>query len=139
SDLCLADKTYQKFNEKVKNESSEFIFQADRNKMKITETGDKLSVSYINKEEEEDSLTVDMVVLASALVPPKNIEELTNILDIERDEFGFIAVEPHKIGSVETSRPGIFVAGCVEGPKDIQSSVLQAEAAVAGILSFPVE
>ena len=139
SDLCLADKTYQKFNEKVKNESSEFIFQADRNKMKITETGDKLSVSYINKEEKEDSLTVDMVVLASALVPPKNIEELTNILDIERDEFGFIAVEPHKIGSVETSRAGIFVAGCAEGPKDIQSSVLQAEAAVAGILSFPVE
>ncbi|MDA3837580.1 MAG: FAD-dependent oxidoreductase [Candidatus Delongbacteria bacterium] len=139
SDLCLADKTYQKFNDKVSKESSEFIFQTDRNKMKITETGDKLSVSYVNKEEKEDSLTVDMVVLASALVPPKNIEELTNILDIERDEFGFIAVEPHKIGSVETSRAGIFVAGCAEGPKDIQSSVLQAEAAVAGILSFPVE
>ncbi|MCK5761038.1 MAG: CoB--CoM heterodisulfide reductase iron-sulfur subunit A family protein [Candidatus Delongbacteria bacterium] len=139
SDLCLADKTYQKFNEKVSNESSEFIFQADRNKMKITETGDKLSVSYINKEEKENSLTVDMVVLASALVPPENIEELTKILDIERDEYGFIAVESYKIGSVETSRPGIFVAGCAEGPKDIQGSVLQAQAAVAGILSIPVE
>ena len=80
-----------------------------------------------------------MVILASALVPPKNIENLTNALDIEIDEYGFIAVEPHKLGSVETSRPGIFVAGCAEGPKDIQGSVLQAQAAVAGILAFQVE
>jgi len=139
SDLCLPDKMYQKFNGNVKKDCSEFIFQTDRNKMKITETGDKLSVSFINKEEKEDTLSVDMVILASSFVPPKNIEELTNVLDIERDEYGFIAVETHKIGSVETSRAGIFVAGCAEGPKDIQSSVLQAEAAVAGILSIPVE
>lgn len=136
SDLCLADKTYQKFNDKVKEESSEFIYQSDRNKMKVTEEDGKLSVKYINNEEKEDSISVDMVILASSIVPPKNIEEITNALDIERDEFGFIAVEPHKIGSVETSRPGIFVAGCAEGPKDIQGSVLQAEAAVAGILSI---
>ncbi|MDA3885701.1 MAG: FAD-dependent oxidoreductase [Candidatus Delongbacteria bacterium] len=136
SDLCLPDKTYQKFNDKVKAESSEFIFQADRNKMTVSEDGDKLLITYLNNEEKESTLSVDMLILASSLVPPKDIEEITNALDIERDEFGFIAVEPHKIGSVETSRPGIFVAGCAEGPKDIQGSVLQAEAAVAGILSI---
>ncbi|MBN2790302.1 MAG: CoB--CoM heterodisulfide reductase iron-sulfur subunit A family protein [Candidatus Delongbacteria bacterium] len=136
SDLCLPDKTYQKFNTKVKEESSEFIFQTDRNKMKVSEDGDKILITYINNEEKESKLSVDMLILASSFVPPKDIEEITNALDIERDEFGFIAVEPHKIGSVETSRPGIFVAGCAEGPKDIQRSVLQAEAAVAGILSI---
>ena len=139
SDLCLPDKTYQKFCDKVSDESSEFVFQADRNNIKVTEEGGKLSLSYINKEEKEDSVKVDMVILASALVPPKNIENLTNALDIEIDEYGFIAVEPHKLGSVETSRSGIFVAGCAEGPKDIQGSVLQAQAAVAGILAFQVE
>lgn len=139
SDLCLPDKMYQKFNDKVKNESSEFIYQSDRNKMKIDEEGDKLKVNYLNGKGEESSLSVDMVILAGAIIPSKSTEELVKALDIETDEHGFISVEPYKIGSVETSRHGIFVAGCAEGPKDIQGSVLQSEAAVAGVLSIHAE
>jgi heterodisulfide reductase subunit A len=41
-----------------------------------------------------------------------------------------------KIGSIETSRSGVFVAGSAEGPKDIQTSVIQAEAAAGKIMAF---
>ncbi len=134
SDICLTDKNYQKFYDSVKSHDSEFIFQADMNSINIEEAGDKLNVKYLYKGKVEQ-ISTDMVILANSLVPPKNIVDLTEILKIDRDKYGFISVEPYEIGSVETSRAGIFVAGCVEGPKDVQSSILQAEAAVAGILA----
>ena len=136
SDICLTDKSYQKFFDETKSHDSEFIFQSDRKKMNITKKDGKLEVSYFNGKETKESILVEMVILENALRPSDTIEELTNALEIKRDFFGFIETEPSKIGSVETSRSGIFVAGCAEGPKDIQGSVIQSEAAVAGILSM---
>ena len=37
---------------------------------------------------------------------------------------------------VETINKGIFVVGCAEGPKDIQSSVIQAESAAGKVISL---
>jgi heterodisulfide reductase subunit A2 len=135
NDICVPDKTYQKFYEKVRSESSEFILQSNRDDMKIEGNGDKIKISYNNNKASMASLEVDMVILANALKPAENIEELISLLDVEKDQFGFIKAQTFRIGSVATSRPGIYVAGCAEGPKDIQGSVLQSEAAVAQVLS----
>jgi len=136
NDICVPDKTYQKFHEKVKSESSEFILQSNRDDMKITNKDEKLVISYQNKLNKADALEVDMVILANAIKPTNDIEELTSILGIEQDQYGFVATQIFRIGSVATSKPGIYVAGCAEGPKDIQGSVVQSEAAVAQILSI---
>ncbi len=136
SDICVIDKTYQKFYANVKSHTSEFIFLADREKMNIKEANGKLKITYLNNKNKEDSLVVDMVILESALAPSEGVEELAKSLEIDRDPYGFIAAQSFRLGSVATSRPGIFVAGCAEGPKDIQNSVIQSEAAVAGILSM---
>jgi len=135
SDICLPDKTYQKFYDKVNGHSTEFVYQADRNKMEITQKDDKIEVSYIDKKDAKNSVLVDMVILANAMVPANSSVELYKTLGIEKDKYGFVAAQTFRIGSVATSKPGIFVAGCAEGPKDIQSSVVQAEAAVAQIFS----
>ncbi len=136
SDICVTDKTYQKFHEEVKKGSSQFIYQADRDKMNITEKGGKLSVSYLDKDSKEADLNVDMVILASAVKPAEGSDTLCDKVGIDRDKFGFIETQAFKIGSVTTSKPGVFVAGCAEGPKDIQNSVIQSEAAVAQIMSL---
>ncbi len=136
SDICLPDKTYQKFQEEVKEHSSKFIYQADRDKMQIKEEKDKLIIEYLDNKEQKSSVQVDMVILANALKPAEGSEELKKVLGIEHDKFGFVEAQPFRIGSVATSRSGIFVAGCAEGPKDIQSSVIQSEAAVAQIMSL---
>ncbi len=139
TDVCLPDKSYQKYYENTKANNSQLLFQSDPKAMKITEKGGKLEVSYKNGKDTNDTLKVDMVILANSFQPPSDLEKLTKSLDIKRDSFGFIEAEPFNLGSVETSRPGIFVAGCVEGPKDVQSSFIQAEAAVAGVLTINVE
>ncbi|MDO9578592.1 MAG: FAD-dependent oxidoreductase [Candidatus Cloacimonadales bacterium] len=136
SDICLPDKTYQKFHEDVKAHSSQFIYQSDRDKMKITEENGKLKVGYLDNNNKDTSIQVDMVILANALKPAVGSDELEKVLGINHDKFGFVEAQPFRIGSVTTSKPGIFVAGCAEGPKDIQSSVIQSEAAVAEILSL---
>ncbi len=136
SDICVSDKTYQKFQKNVAKHSSKFIYRDDKSELEITQNDNKLKVSYQNNKGIQDAVTVDMVILANATVPSNDIELLTDVLQIEKDKFGFIDTQSFRIGSVVTSKPGIFVAGCAEGAKDLQSSVLQAEAAVSQILSM---
>lgn len=71
----------------------------------------------------------DLVVLSIGLEPPKEAEQLANRLGIELDKYGFC-----KTGNflpVESSKPGIFVCGAFQGPKDIPETVMQASAAAA--------
>ncbi|NPV53173.1 MAG: CoB--CoM heterodisulfide reductase iron-sulfur subunit A family protein [Firmicutes bacterium] len=69
----------------------------------------------------------DLVVLSVGLEPPKGAVDLARALGIELDEYGFArtgAFDP-----VETSRPGVFVCGAMQGPKDIPETVTQASGA----------
>jgi len=63
-----------------------------------------------------------------------NQERLAGSLDIKLNEFGFCHSEAFK--PVQTSRPGVYVCGGMNGPKDIPESVVAASGAVAGTLKF---
>ena len=77
-------------------------------------------------------LKVDMVVLAIAASPPKDLSDLAKVLGIKIASDGFIATD--KPFSVKTAREGIFAAGCCTGPKDISDSVATASAAASHAL-----
>jgi heterodisulfide reductase subunit A len=72
--------------------------------------------------------TVNMVVLFPAIIPNKGAKELSEILGVETDEYGFIKPES-SINNLETSIPGIYVCGCAHGPEDISTSVAEASGA----------
>lgn len=75
----------------------------------------------------------DLVVLSTAILPSQ-IRHLADILQIELDENGFIQEKDVIFAPFETSREGIYAAGCSQGPKDIPDSVAQACAAAAKAL-----
>ena len=77
----------------------------------------------------------DMVVLANAVKPPESLPELSTRLGIDLDADGFIQAREVQGGLVMTSRPGIYAAGCVSGPKDIPDSVSEGSGAAALALS----
>ncbi len=77
----------------------------------------------------------DMVVLANAVAPPSNLPALAGRLGIELDEDGFIRAVEEQGGLIATTRPGIYAAGCVSGPKDIPDSVSEGSGAAALALS----
>jgi heterodisulfide reductase subunit A len=76
-----------------------------------------------------------MVVLAPAIEGGKDAADLSEILEISRDESGFFVEEDPNLAPVASVRKGIFVAGCAQGPKDIQASVADGQAAAGRILS----
>jgi heterodisulfide reductase subunit A len=77
----------------------------------------------------------DLVVLANAVAPQQGLAELADCLGVELDQDGFINVQETQGGLVMTTRPGIYLAGCVSGPKDIPDSVAEGSAAAALALS----
>ncbi|HIE13308.1 MAG TPA: CoB--CoM heterodisulfide reductase iron-sulfur subunit A family protein, partial [Desulfotomaculum sp.] len=74
-------------------------------------------------------LEADLVVLATAIEPPKGINELARRLGITLGSEGFLKELHTKLYPVETSMKGIYIAGCAQGPKDIPESISQARAA----------
>ncbi|MHA1680988.1 MAG: 4Fe-4S binding protein [Promethearchaeota archaeon] len=76
-------------------------------------------------------LRADMVVLSAAMVPPKSIGTLGSKLHVLRSAEGFIKEYHIKMNPTASSKGGIFIAGAIQGPKDITQSVAQAGSAAA--------
>ena len=81
-------------------------------------------------------VAADLVVLATAALPDPAQPELARSLGLAADEHGFLEERDRNLAPVETTRPGVFVAGAAVGPKDIPETVAQASAAAAQALSL---
>ncbi len=104
---------------------------------KIFQERDKLVVRG------EDSLAgvpveveADMVVLATGLTAQADYMTVARALNLSTDRYGFFIESHPKLGPVETSLSGIYLAGGAQGPKDIPESVAQGGAAAAEALSL---
>jgi len=82
-------------------------------------------------------IEVDLVILATGVRPRKGIEELCNIMSLERDEYGFIKVD--SINPSRTNVEGIFVCGMGSGPKDIPDTVASGGEAAARCMEYITE
>jgi heterodisulfide reductase subunit A len=88
----------------------------------------------LNRDLEIDT---DYIVLAAGMVPNKaSTEKLHEILKLPIGADGFFMERHAKLGPVETTTEGVFLAGCVSGPKDISDSIAQGSAAAAKVASF---
>jgi len=133
SDLCIPGKSYQKFYEKVKESGVELI----RGKViEVAEKDKQLVIRHKGEDSKEDTLAVDMVILAPAIEPRAGSSELAEALGIPQGDDGFFSGRELELAPVDTLREGILIAGCAQGPKDVGDSVAQAEAAAGRILSL---
>ena len=73
--------------------------------------------------------TFDLVILSVGLEPHKNASAFANTFGVKPNSYGF--AETGSFNPVQTSRPGIYVTGTYQGPKDIPETVIQGSA-VAG-------
>jgi heterodisulfide reductase subunit A len=78
----------------------------------------------------------DLLVLATGMDPAVDSDKIANMLNISKDPYGFLMASHLKVRPSETSLKGIFLAGTVHGPKDIPSSILQAESAAVKMISI---
>jgi heterodisulfide reductase subunit A len=77
------------------------------------------------------NLEVEMVVLSVGIEPRQDSDVVSRLLHLPKTSDGFMAEAHPKFKPVDTPTAGVFMAGCVESPKDIKDSVTQASAAAA--------
>jgi len=96
----------------------------------IIPNGNKLLVraedTFLNKILENE---VDLVVLCPPITTGTETLKLADLLRAPISEDGFVLEKHPKLDPVATKREGVFACGMVLGPKDIQSTVSESEAA----------
>lgn len=92
-----------------------------------------LSIRYL----EENSLikeeNFDLVVLSVGMQTTAETRNLAAKMGCELDKHNFIKTSA--LNPINSTQPGIFVAGCSTGPKDIPQTVIEASAAAALAMS----
>jgi heterodisulfide reductase subunit A len=137
-DIRTPGKGYEEFYQRLLEEGTHFI------RGKVADVSDaarlpgeegKLIVQV------EDTLIgrqrripLDMVVLSAGLEPRQGSKEVGKLFGISCSTAGWMIEKHPKLDPVATMTEGIFVAGCVQGPKDIPASVAQGAAAAARVM-----
>ncbi len=132
TDLCLPGKESQKFADESLLNTMLVHFNGD---VEATETPEGIKLSYMTKDGGNQELTVDMVVLAPAIVPPQGTKEVGDLFGIELDERGFFKEDHNLMNPFSSSVEGIQLAGMIQGPKGVEESVAQAAASSGRLLS----
>jgi len=124
-DIRTNGKDFEKYYNRAKDEAGvRFIKSKITN---ITELDGKHLISYVDEAGKRIEELFDMVVLSVGLGVSGEAVNLAQKLDIKLNHYGFAgsgSFEP-----VASSRPGIYVCGAFQAPKDIPSSVIDASAA----------
>ena len=129
-DIRTHGKDFERYYNRGKDESGiRFIKSKITNIIPVGDNGKQI-IRYINETGKRVEEEFDMVVLSVGLGVSREAIDLAHRLDIELDQYKFASTTSFE--PVKTSRPGIFVCGAFEAPKDIPSSVIESSAA-AGV------
>jgi heterodisulfide reductase subunit A len=125
-DMRTFGKEYERYREKAEQE---YGVRMIRNRIHGVipdhETGG-ISLQYVDESGTLVREVFDMVVLAVGARPPRNMDRLAEVADIERNDWGFCRTQP--FSPSRTSRMGVMAAGSFAGPRDIAESVTVAGA-----------
>ena len=133
-DIRAPGRRYEEFYKTTQEKGANFI------KGKVTEIvpqGDQVMVRsedmMLNRIVEYNT---DLVVLAPPMVAPDESLKLAESLRVSADEDKFILEKHPKLDPLSTRREGVYAAGTVIGPKDIQSTTAEAEGAAMKVVNF---
>jgi heterodisulfide reductase subunit A len=108
-----------------------FINYELHQKPEVRMNGDELEVTVWDHVLHEPlTLPIDILVLAAAIVPNPDIQQLAQIFKVPVDSDGFLLEAHAKLKPVDFSADGLFMAGLAHYPKFIEESIAQAQAAV---------
>ena len=79
----------------------------------------------------EIELPCDMLVLTTPLIPAEDNQDISKMLKVSLDEFGFLLEAHLKLRPVEFAMDGIYICGSARWPTDVTEGVAQAYAAAS--------
>ncbi len=128
-DMRAFGKGFDRYYERAKNEYN-VSYRRCRLPVvdQISHNGD-LQLSYLDESGKLRKQDYDVVVLSTALTPPKSAVRFTETMGLSLNKYNFVDTKP--FASEDTNREGVFVCGAASEPKDIPETVIQASAAAA--------
>ncbi|HVM59813.1 MAG TPA: NAD(P)-binding protein [Verrucomicrobiae bacterium] len=88
-----------------------------------------LRMAYLDETGRLAHKEFDLIVLSVGLEPARSMAGLAACLDVKLNEFGFCDTD--RLQPLCSSRPGVFVGGTAQEPKDIPETVTQASGAAS--------
>jgi len=128
-DMRAYGKGFDKYYERARDDYGIRYVKCQVSKIVEKPKSKNLVMAFINEEGKVVEEEFDMVVLSLGMTPSNASRELAEKLGITLDSYGFC--ETDSLKPVSTSKPGIFVCGSFEAPKDIPETVAQASGAAA--------
>ncbi|MDH3826394.1 MAG: CoB--CoM heterodisulfide reductase iron-sulfur subunit A family protein [Desulfobacterales bacterium] len=128
-DIRAQGKGFDRFYERSESENGVRYVRSLISRVIPNPEDDTLSISYAGPDHQLQEETYDMVVLSVGLCPNASTAQFAERIGVLLNEHGFYASEPLDV--VATSRPGIYVCGAAQGPKDIPEAVQQGSSAAA--------
>ena len=128
-DLRAGGEGYEEFYQRAQKLGIKFI------RGRVSEVEEVDGELYLNY---EDTLLgkfqrkhYDLVCLSAGLEANRDADVVGNLLGLSKRPDGFFEIAHPKMRPVEAHIDGVFIAGCASGPKEIQVSIAQGEAAAA--------
>ena len=128
-DMRTHGKEFERFYDTARNKHGvRFIRSRVHTISQVSETGD-LEVRYVTENGELKTEIFNMIVLSIGMETAPEVVSLAQQLGISLTRGNFC--ETSSFEPVSTSRPGIFVSGSFQGPKDIPQAVIDSSAAAS--------
>ncbi len=137
-DMRTAYKAYDEFYQRVLEEGTLFVRGKVAEITDVPRRPDEDGHLIVQVEDtlagKQRRIPVDMVILSTGLQPRYDAKETAKRFGLSCSSDGWFIEKHPKLDPISTMTEGIYIAGCVQGPKDIPSSVAQGAAAAARVL-----
>jgi heterodisulfide reductase subunit A len=124
-DMRTTGKDFERYYNRAKEKYGVRFVKSKITHILPTDNGEQL-IRYYDESGNRVEDAFDMVVLSVGLGVSPSAALLAKGIDLGMDSYQFVTTNSFE--PVKTSRPGIYVCGVLEAPKDIPSSVIEASA-----------
>ncbi len=132
-DLRAFGKDFDRYYQRAKNNGIRYVRSFVSRTYEMPDTKN-LALKYFGQNLEQVEEEFDMVVLSLGLEPSAALLTQADSIGVDLNPWGF--AETAELHPLDTSRPGVFVGGVFQEPKDIPDTVMQASAAAARAMAL---
>lgn len=137
NDLRAFGKGFYRYYQRARDEYGVRYVRSMISSVKEMQRTNNLLLRYVAEDGRVCEEEFDLVVFSVGMRPTPGVRKTAEAFGVELSSHGFI--QTHELAPVETSRPGVYVAGVLSGPKDIPESVMEASAAASRIMALLAE
>ena len=134
-DIRAGGKRYEEFVQQAVSEEGVLYIRGKVARI-YREDGKMIVFGFDTLTGKKIEVEADLVVLAMGVIPSEGTPDLVRTLKLNTDQAGFMTEAHPKLRPVESLQAGFYLAGAVQGPKDIPDCVSQASGTAAKTMAL---